>query len=173
MTSAPVAAPDASLPLRARPPQVLLGVGGVLLVSAGAAVASTYGGTPIRLVLLAVAAAVTGFSLRSARARLRSSEETLAASAAGLAVASSDLGVPVLGGDPVTPFALATVFLLLHRAAPTTAAWPLAHGRPGSSPCCGRWTGCRPICAPRPASASPWSGSASPSTDAGWWRASR
>jgi len=125
--SAPVGAPEhASLPLRARPPQVLLGVGAVLLVSAGAAVASAYGGTPIRLVLLAVAAAVAGFSLRSARARLRSSEETLAASAAGLAVAGSDLGGPVLQGDPVTPFALAMVLLLLHRVAPTTAAWPLA-----------------------------------------------
>jgi hypothetical protein len=114
------------LPYRARPPQVLLGVGAVLLVSAGAAVASAYGGTPIRLLLFAVAAAVAGFSLRSARVGLRSSEETLAAAAAGLAVAGSDLGGPVLTGDPATPSALAVVFLLLHRTTPTTAAWPLA-----------------------------------------------
>jgi hypothetical protein len=39
--SAPVGtAPSAPLPYRARPAQVLLGVGAVLLVSAGAAVAS-------------------------------------------------------------------------------------------------------------------------------------
>lgn len=114
------------LPYRARPPQILLGVGAVLLVSAGAAAASASGGTPTRLLLLAVAAAVAGFSIRSARAGLRSSEETLAAAAAGLAVAGSDLGGPVLEGDPVTPFALATVFVALHRVAPTTAGWPLA-----------------------------------------------
>ena len=41
------------LPYRARPPQVLLGVGAVLLVSAGATVASAYGGAPARLLLLA------------------------------------------------------------------------------------------------------------------------
>jgi hypothetical protein len=119
-------APRPPLPYRARPPQVLLGVGAVLLVSAGAAVASAYGGTTIRLTLLTVATAVAGLSIRAARARLRSSEETLAASAAGLALAGSDLGGPVLDGDPGTPLALAVAFLLLARAAPTTAVWPLA-----------------------------------------------
>jgi hypothetical protein len=119
-------APLSPLPYRARPPQVLLGVGAVLLVSAGAAVASAYGGTPVRLVLLAVGAALAGFSLRSARARLRSSEETLAASAAGLALAGGDLGWTVPAGDPVTPAALVVPFLVLQRVAPTTAVWPLA-----------------------------------------------
>ena len=125
--SAPVEAPTpAPLPLRARPPQVLLGVGAVLLVSAGAAVASLYGGVPARLLLIAFAATAAGFSWRTARAGLRSSEETLAASAAGLGIAGSDLGGPVLQGDPGTPAALAVAFLLLHRFTPSTAVWPLA-----------------------------------------------
>jgi hypothetical protein len=114
------------LPWRARPPQVLLAVGAVLLVSAGAAVASVYGGAPVRLLLLALAATAAGFSWRAARAGLRSSEETLAASAAGLGIAGSDLGGPVLQGDPATPALLAVVFLVLHRFVPTTVTWPLA-----------------------------------------------
>jgi hypothetical protein len=113
-------------PYRVRPLQVLLGVGAVLLVSAGAAVASTYGGVPVRLLLVALAVTIAGFSYRAARAGLRSSEETLAASAAGLGVAGSDLGGPVLQGDPATPAVLAAVFLVLHRVTPTTALWPLA-----------------------------------------------
>ena len=117
-------APLPPLPYRARPPQVLLGVGAVLLVTAGAAVASAYGGTPIRVVLLVVAAVLAGFSLRAARTRLRSSEETLAASAMGLALAAGDLGGP--GGDPWSPAALVVPFLVLQRIAPTTAVWPLA-----------------------------------------------
>ena len=119
-------APLPPLPYRARPPQVLLGVGAVLLVSAGAAVASAYPGAAVRLVLLAVAATLAGFSLRSAPARLRSSEETLAASAAGLALAGGDPGGPLLTGTPATPAALVVAFLALHRVAPTTAVWPLA-----------------------------------------------
>jgi hypothetical protein len=111
---------------RARPPQVLLGVGAALLVAAGAGVASAYGGPLVRLLLLALAATVASLSLRAARARLRSSEETLAASAAGLGVAASDLGGPILRGDPTTPALLTVAFLVLHRFAPTTAVWPLA-----------------------------------------------
>jgi hypothetical protein len=109
-----------------RPPQVLLGVGAVLLVSAGAAVASTWGGAPVRLLLIALAVAIAGLSFRAARAGLRSSEETLAAAAAGLGIAGGDLGGPVLQGDPVTPAVLAVVFLVLHRVTPSTAVWPLA-----------------------------------------------
>ena len=123
--SVDTAAPPA-LPYRARPPQVLLGVGAVLLVAAGAAVASAYGGAPARFLLLALALTAAGFSFRTARAGLRSSEETLAASAAGLGVVGSDLGGPVLQGDPGSPAALAVVFLVLHRVTPTTAVWPLA-----------------------------------------------
>src|SRR4051812_25298203 len=110
---------------RARPPQILLGVGAVLLVSAGAAVASAHGGILVRAFLVALAGAATWFSLRAARNRLRSSEEVLAACGAGLAVAGISLGGPALDGDPLTALLLAAAFMVLHRAAPTTAAWPL------------------------------------------------
>ena len=118
-------APLPPLPYRARPPQVLLGVGGVLLVSAGATVASAYGGIVVRLLLLVVAGTATWFALRAARSGLRSSQEVLAACAAGLAVAGASQGGPALDGDPVTALLLAAAFLVLHRVAPTTAAWPL------------------------------------------------
>jgi hypothetical protein len=114
------------LPYRARPPQILLGVGAVLLVSAGAAVASAYGGAPARVLLLAVAATAAAFSLRAARTGLTSSEETLAACATGLALAAGDLGGPELGGTPGIPLVLAIVFLVLGLATPTTATWPIA-----------------------------------------------
>jgi hypothetical protein len=119
-------APLPPLPYRARPPQILLGVGAVLLVSAGAAVASANGGSPVRVLLLVLAATAAALSLRAARSRLRSSEETLAACTAGLGLAATDLGGPVLGGNPGSAAALAVAFLVLHRAAPTTASWPLA-----------------------------------------------
>lgn len=119
-------APLPPLPYRARPPQVLLGVGAVLLVSAGAAVASAYGGSPARLLLLALAGAATWYSLRAARSRLRSSEETLAASAAGLALSGADLGGPLLDGNPGAAAGLGAAALVLHRVAPTTITWPLA-----------------------------------------------
>ena len=118
-------APLPPFPYRARPPQVILGVGAVLLVSAGAAVAAVYGGLVVRLVLVVLAVVATGFSLRAARSRLRSSEEVLAACAAGLAVAGVSQGGPALDGDPVTALLLAAGFLVLHRLAPTTSAWPL------------------------------------------------
>jgi len=114
------------LPYRARPPQVLLGVGAVLLVSAGATVASAYGGAPARLLLFALAATAAVFSLRAARTGLTSSEETLAACATGLALAAGDLGGPELGGTPGIPLVLAVVFLVLRLASPTTATWPVA-----------------------------------------------
>ena len=114
------------LPYRARPPQVLLAVGAVLLVSAGAALASVQGGATVRFPLVALAVVAAGLSWRAARAGLRSSEETLAASAAGLGIAGAGLGGPVLQGDPITPAAFAVVFLAIHRIAPTTAVWPLA-----------------------------------------------
>jgi hypothetical protein len=119
-------APLPPLPYRARPPQVLLGVGAVLVVSAAAAVASTYGGSPARALLLVLAVGTAGFSLRAARARLRSSEEVLAASTAGLTLAGTELGTPLLGANAGTGAVLAVVFLVLHRLSSTTAAWPLA-----------------------------------------------
>src|SRR4051794_24727381 len=110
---------------RARPAQVLLGVGAVLLVTAGAAVAATYGGIAARVLLLALAVTAATFSLRAARSGLRASEGTLAASAAGLALAGSSIGGVALDGAPVTAGLLAAGFLVLHRFAPATATWPL------------------------------------------------
>ncbi|SDE63010.1 hypothetical protein SAMN05660485_01348 [Blastococcus fimeti] len=114
------------LPSRARPPQVLLAVGAVLLVSAGAAVVSASGGTGARLLVLALAAVAAGSAVHADRGRLRSSAETLAASAAGLALAGSDLGSPASGGNPLPPLALAGGFLALRVLSPVPAAWPLA-----------------------------------------------
>lgn len=114
------------LPYRARPPQVLLGVGAVLLVSAAAAVASVNGGIAARALLVGLAGAATWSSLRAARSRLRSSEEVLAACAAGLALAGASPGGPALDGDPLSALLLAAAFLVLTRVTPTTAAWPLA-----------------------------------------------
>jgi hypothetical protein len=72
-----------------------------------------------------VAAVAGWFSLAAARIRLRSSQEVLAACGASLAVAAISAGGLSLGGDPVSALSLAIAFLLLHRAAPATAAWPL------------------------------------------------
>lgn len=119
-------APLPPLPYRTRPPQVLLGVGAVLLVSAGGAVASAFGGGPVRVLLLTLAAGTAWFSLRAARTGLRSSEETLAASSAGLALSGTDLGGPLLGAAPGSAAVLAVVFVVLHRLSPSTATWPLA-----------------------------------------------
>ncbi|CAA9224701.1 MAG: hypothetical protein AVDCRST_MAG52-698 [uncultured Blastococcus sp.] len=126
MTRSVGTAPLPPLPYRARPPQVLLGVGAVLLVSAGAAIASAYGGGPVRALLLVLAAAAAGSSVRAARSRLRSSQETLAASAAALALVGSDLGGPLLTAASGSAALLAVGFLVLHRVAPTTTVWPLA-----------------------------------------------
>ena len=119
-------APPAALPSSTRPPQVLLAVGAVLLVSAGGAVASAYGGGPVRVLLLALAATTAWFSLRAARSRLRSSEETLAACTAGLAVSGTDLGGPLFGAAPGSAALLAVCFLVLHLVARSTVTWPLA-----------------------------------------------
>jgi hypothetical protein len=116
----------ALVPDRTRPPQVLLGVGAVLLVSAGGAVSSAYGGGPVRLLLLALAAATAWFSLRAARTGLRSSEETLAASTAGLALSGTDLGGPLFGAAPGSAALLAAGFLVLHLVSRSTMTWPLA-----------------------------------------------
>ena len=118
--------PPPPLPYRARPPQVLLGVGAVLLVSAGAAVASAYGGSLARALLLPLAAVAAGFAVRAARARLHSSEEVLAASATGLAVSAAAGGDGGFDGGGRATALLAVVFLVLHRAAPSTATWPMA-----------------------------------------------
>lgn len=114
------------LPYRVRPPQVLLGVGAVLLASAGATVASAYGGSWARALLVVLAGVAAGLALQAARARLRSSAETLAASATGLALAGSAPAGLSLDGEPVTAAVLAAVFLALRLLDRYTAVWPLA-----------------------------------------------
>ncbi|WP_346618937.1 SCO7613 C-terminal domain-containing membrane protein [Blastococcus montanus] len=116
-------APVPPFPYRSRPPQVLLAVGAVLLVSAGATLASAYGGPVVRAALLALAGGAAAGSVRAGRAGLRSSAETFAASAAGLALAAGDVGAALTTGSAL---ALGGGFLLLGRVSPATAAWPLA-----------------------------------------------
>jgi hypothetical protein len=120
------ATPRPPLPYRTRPPQVLLAVGAVLLVTATAALASAYGGALAQLLLLLATAGVAALSLRATDARLRSSAETLAACAAGLGLAATAAGGQFLDGEPATPLALAGAFLGLRVLAPAVATWPLA-----------------------------------------------
>ncbi|MGY1986567.1 SCO7613 C-terminal domain-containing membrane protein [Blastococcus sp. SYSU DS0669] len=121
-TTRPVSPP---FPYAARPPQVLLAVGAVLLVSGAAALASAHGGPLLQGALVVLAAVAAAVSVRADRVRLRSSAETFAASAAGLALAAGD--VAALGtGDALLPLALAGAFVGLQRVSPATAAWPLA-----------------------------------------------
>ncbi|RZU32226.1 hypothetical protein BKA19_1921 [Blastococcus saxobsidens] len=122
----PVPAPVPPFPYRTRPPQVLLAVGAVLLVSAGAALGSAYGGPLVRTAVLLLAAVAAGVSVRADRAGLRTSAETFAASAAGLGLAGSDVPGALRAGDPLPALLLAGVFLGLHRLSPTPVAWPLA-----------------------------------------------
>src|SRR3954468_21558526 len=110
------------LPYRARPPQVLLGVGAVLVISAAAAVVGAYGGIAARFPLLLLAVAAAGCSLLASLQALRSTEETLAACAAGLALSAGALG----GGSPLPLALIAAACLVLHGVAPSTAVWPLA-----------------------------------------------
>ena len=118
--------PSPPLPYRARPPQVLLVVGAVLLVSAGIAVAATWDGPWARVSVLGLAVVAAGASIAADRADLRSSAETFAASAAGLGLAASDLGGAPATGDPLLPLALAGAFLALRQVSSAPVAWPLA-----------------------------------------------
>uniref|UniRef100_UPI0012FFD4AC SCO7613 C-terminal domain-containing membrane protein n=1 Tax=Blastococcus atacamensis TaxID=2070508 RepID=UPI0012FFD4AC len=120
----PVTVPP--FPYRTRPPQVLLVVGAVLLVSAGATLASAFGGPLVRTVVLALAAVAAAVSVRADRAGLRSSAETFAATAAGLGLAGSDVGGSPVTGDPLLPVVLAGAFVALQRISSSPAAWPLA-----------------------------------------------
>jgi hypothetical protein len=106
-----------------RPLQVVLSVGAVLVVAAGADLAAQHGGTSARLLLLALAAGATALSLRAHRGGLRNSAETFAACAVGLSLAGAQVG-PTL--RVAVPLALASAFLLLRRWAPDVVVWPLA-----------------------------------------------
>ncbi|WP_158544618.1 SCO7613 C-terminal domain-containing membrane protein [Blastococcus sp. TBT05-19] len=112
-------------PYRTRPPQVLLAVGAVLLVSAGATLASAHGGPLVRAVVLSLAAVAAVVAVRADRGELRSSAETFAATAAGLGLAGTDIGGSPTTGDPLLPLALAAGFVALRRISEIPAAWPL------------------------------------------------
>jgi hypothetical protein len=112
--------------LRARPPQVLLGVGATLLVTAGATAASISGGSAAHWALIVLAAVAAALSVVVFRKGLRSSGETLAACAAGLGLAASDLGEGVLTGNPVPALVLVGLFLGMHVVSHQTIVWPLA-----------------------------------------------
>jgi hypothetical protein len=118
---------------RLSPQQLLLGVGAVLVVAAGAASLATTGDTVGQLVLGTLAVTATVLSVLAARRPLRATEETLAAAAlvlAALLVRALDLpgssggvgpGVSALGY-----LVLAGGFLALSRVVRTTHTWPLA-----------------------------------------------
>jgi hypothetical protein len=110
----------------ARPSLLLLVVGAVLVVSAGGTAAAVYGGGSAQVLLLALAAAAAGASAWGSHARLRATEETLAAAAVALAVLGTDTGTPLLRGSVVPPLVLAGVFLVLARLLRRPATWPLA-----------------------------------------------
>jgi hypothetical protein len=116
-----------SLRHRARPTQVLLGVGAVLLISAVAAVASASGGGPVRAALFGLALAAGACSVVLARATgLRSSQETFAACAVGIVLVVTGVGGSPLHGGPVLPLALVAVFAGAGLAASSTITWPVA-----------------------------------------------
>ncbi|WP_091376098.1 SCO7613 C-terminal domain-containing membrane protein [Geodermatophilus sp. DSM 45219] len=121
MTDAPAPSLD-----RARPPLLLLVVGAVLVVSAGGTAAAVYGGGSARVLLLVLAAAAAGASAWGSHARLRATEETLAAAAVALAVLGTDVGGSLLRGPVVPPLVLGVVFLALRWLLPRPATWPLA-----------------------------------------------
>ncbi|MGY1709754.1 SCO7613 C-terminal domain-containing membrane protein [Geodermatophilus sp. SYSU D00758] len=119
------AAPPPPLPYRARPPQLLLVVGAVLVVSGGGA-ATALTGSSARVLLVALAAAAAGVSAWGSSARLRGTEEVLAAAAVCLAVLATDPGGSLLEGPVAPPAVLTAVFLLLAGPLRRPVAWPLA-----------------------------------------------
>ncbi|SHG35157.1 hypothetical protein SAMN05444351_2336 [Geodermatophilus nigrescens] len=125
--SAPAAGGPAapSLESRLRPPQVLLGVGVVLLVAAGLAGPSLAGGAA-RLGLLLLALVAGCASAWAARARLRSTEEACAAAAAALALTGAASGDRPLDGGPLGALVVAGVFVCLRVLLPHPLSWPLA-----------------------------------------------
>ena len=142
---------------------------------AGAAVASAYGGAPVRLLLLALAAhggRVLVPRRASRAAQLRGDARRVprpgSASPAATWAARCSQGDPVTAGRPRRR---------LPRPAPGRAddrrlAAGLLGGRPARG-AAGTGLGAATSCGPRRACASPSSGWASPCSDGGWWRGSR
>ncbi|MGY1815236.1 SCO7613 C-terminal domain-containing membrane protein [Blastococcus sp. SYSU D00820] len=112
------------LPYRARPTQVLLTVGAVLVVCAGAATAARTGGPVARGSVLLLAVAAGGLSAWSSRVRLRSTREALAAAAVALTLVAT-AEEPALSGSPATPVLLAAALAGIARLQPGPLAWPL------------------------------------------------
>ena len=134
-------APVPPHPYPARVSLLLLVVGVVLVVSAGGAAAAIYGGGSARVLLLALGAAAAGASAWGSYARLRATEETLAAAAVALAVLGTDAGTPLLRGSVVPPLVLGCVFLVLARLLPLSATWPLAAWFAGQLAVLRAWVG--------------------------------
>src|SRR3954454_568828 len=110
------------MPYGARPLQVLLAVGAVLVVTAAVGVVSGPGGAAARVPLLALAVVTAGLSVGTAWSGLRSTEETLGACSLGFALAA----VGWRGAAPaVLLLLLAGVLAALVGLARTTAVWPL------------------------------------------------
>ncbi|TKJ19232.1 hypothetical protein A6V29_10370 [Blastococcus sp. CCUG 61487] len=105
---------------------MLLVVGAVLLVCAGAAVTSASESGLVRTAVLAIAVGAAVLSIRAAHAELRSSAETFAVAAAGLALVSTDVAGSPGTGAPLPALVLAGFFVVLHRISPLPVAWPLA-----------------------------------------------
>jgi hypothetical protein len=123
----PAPAADGAPPLetRLRPPQVLLAVGVVLLVSVGLAGPAAAGGVARAGVL--TLALVTGCaSALAARTRLRSTEEACAAAAAALALTGAAAGGDWLAGSPLPPLVTAAVLVSVRVLLPAPLSWPLA-----------------------------------------------
>src|SRR3954463_8428695 len=112
------------LPYRARPPQVLLGVGALLVVSCAAALAGALGGEPARIGLLLAAAAAAAGAVGGAGRPLPGSAETLAACAVALALIGGGWGRS-RATDVAGLLAVAAGCGLLHLAAARTAAGAL------------------------------------------------
>ena len=104
--------------------QVLLAVGAVLVVTGAWALAAGSGDAAI-IPLLSGAALAAGLSGWAASAGLRSTEETLAACAVGLALIASAWGGTLRSGSVLPPAGVAAACFLVSRVAGTTAAWPL------------------------------------------------
>lgn len=110
---------------RARPPQVVLAVGALLVVIAATTLAWTHAGAAARLLLAAGAVVAALLSLFGSGARLRSSAETFAAAAAALALGAVLADGRGLAGEPVSPLVLAGACAALRVVAPALLAWPL------------------------------------------------
>jgi hypothetical protein len=113
--------------IRSRPRllQVLLAVGAVLVLVGAGAVAAGLGEAAVAPIVIAavLAASLSGWAAAS---DLRSTEETLAACAAGLALLAGAWNGDLRTGSALPPAVVAACGLALRLMVPTTVTWPLA-----------------------------------------------